>query len=187
VSAIAGSPQGRRVLVARVTGESGERIQAWRQRHDPRQAERLPPHVTLSYWAPAADALRLDEQVRHAFNRPIEVRLGGVREFDNPDGTFYVEVLDAEALDAARERLYDGRFLAIERRPAWWPWHITCVRYATGRGRDLDALRRSARDLQLDAPWQIRRIEHLQLGSGRYHPLADWDVSDQSRSLPDGR
>jgi hypothetical protein len=143
--------------------------------------------VTLSYWAPAADAALLEAQVRHAFDRRISVRLGGVRQFDNPDGTYYVEVLATQELDAARERLYDGTHLTMERRPAWWPWHVTCVRYVNGRGRDLDALRHHTRELQLDTPWQVRRIEYLQLGSGRYHPLADWDVSAQSRSLPDGR
>ena len=46
------SPPGRRVLVAVVTGEAGVRIQTWRERHDPEQARRLPPHTTLCYWAP---------------------------------------------------------------------------------------------------------------------------------------
>ena len=43
------SPQGRRVLVAVVTGDPGERIQQWREKHDPDQAHRLPPHTTLCY------------------------------------------------------------------------------------------------------------------------------------------
>ena len=104
------SPPGRRVLVAVVTGEVGARIQAWRERHDPEQAARLPPHTTLCYWAPVVEPELLERQVRHAFDRPVAVRLGSVHEFDNQDHTFYVEVLDTADLDAARARLYDGTF-----------------------------------------------------------------------------
>jgi hypothetical protein len=44
----------------------------------------------------------LERQVRHAVERPVTVRLGGVHEFGNADHTFYVEVLDPSDLDAAR-------------------------------------------------------------------------------------
>src|SRR3954464_9676265 len=89
-----GSQPGRRVLVAVVTGEVGARIQAWRERHDPEQARRLPPHTTLCYWAPVVEPDLLERQVRHAFDRPVAVRLGSVHEFGNQDHTFYLEVLD---------------------------------------------------------------------------------------------
>ena len=49
------SAQGRRVLVAVVTGVIGERVQAWRDEHDPGQARRIPPHSTLAYWPPTVD------------------------------------------------------------------------------------------------------------------------------------
>src|SRR5262245_9151246 len=89
-----GSSPRRRVLVAVVTGEVGRRIQAWRERYDIVQATRLPPHATLCYWASVEPNAALAAQVRHAFPAPIEVRLGAVREFDNAEHTFYVEVLD---------------------------------------------------------------------------------------------
>ena len=85
--------------------------------HDPEQASRLPPHTTLCYWAPTVEPELLERQVRHAFDRPISVRLGSVHEFGNADQTFYVEVLETAALDAARARLYDGTHLELPRRP----------------------------------------------------------------------
>jgi 2'-5' RNA ligase len=156
-----------------VTGEAGPRIQAWRQRHDPEQARRLPPHATLCYWAPVVEPERLERQVRHAFDRPVSVRLGGVHEFGNRDHTFYVEVQATASLDAARARLYDGRHLALPARPEW-TWHVTCVRY--GRGRDLDELRRLASELRLDLPWRIDTIAYLELRGDVYEPVAEWHV-----------
>src|SRR3954471_7333954 len=88
------SPPGRRVLVAVVTGEVGARIQRWREQHDPEQARRLPPHTTLCYWPPTVEPVILERQVRHAFDRPVSVRLGGVHEFGNWDQTLYIEVLE---------------------------------------------------------------------------------------------
>jgi hypothetical protein len=167
------SPPGRRVLVAVVTGEVGERIQAWRERYDPHQARRLPPHTTLCYWAPVVEPDLLEQQVRHAFAEPVTVRLGSVHEFDNREHTFYVEVLGAAALDAARRRLYDGTYLELSGRPDW-TWHVTCVR--DSRGRDLTLLRRAASELQLDAPWPIDTIAYLELRGDRYEPLATWPV-----------
>lgn len=169
------SPQGRRVLVAVVTGEPGARIGAWRAEHDPEQAGRIPPHATLCYWAPAvpADDPGLDAQVRHAFAEPVVVRLGGVREFGNREGTFYVAVRDTAALDAARRRLYDGTHLALPGRPDW-EWHVTCVRSA--RGRDRAALRAAAAELVLDAAWAIARVALLELRGERYESLAEWAV-----------
>lgn len=170
------SQQGRRLLVAVVTGELGVRIQAWREKHDPYQARRLPPHATLCYWAMVEDEDLLEKQVRHAFERPVIVRLGGVREFNNADHTFYVEVQDTAALDVARHRLYDGQYVILP-RPAHWTWHVTCVR--DSRGRDLDELRRAAAELRLDAPWRVTKIAHLELHDDRYEPLAEWLVGGQ--------
>jgi hypothetical protein len=167
------SPPGRRVLVAVVTGEPGERIQAWRQRYDPEQARRLPPHATLCYWPPVVEPGLLERQVRHAFDRPITVRLGSVHELDNDDHTLYVEVEDADALEAARLRLYDRTYLELPGRDRW-TWHVTCVRYGI-RG-DLDALRRAARELTLDMPWQIDTVAYLELRGDRYEPVAEWHV-----------
>ena len=168
------SPSGRRVLVAVVTGEVGARIQAWRERHDPEQARRLPSHVTLCYWAPVVEPELLERQVRHAFDRPVAVRLGSVHEFGNQDHTFYVEVLDTAPLDEARSRLYDGTFLELPGRPDW-TWHVTCVRY--GRARDLDELRRLTTELTLDTVWQLDTIAYLELRGERYEPLAEWHVT----------
>src|SRR5262245_43178687 len=168
------SPPGRRVLVAVVTGEVGARIQAWRERHDPEQARRLPPHTTLCYWAPAVEPALLERQVRHAFDSPVSVRLGSVHEFGNADHTFYLEVLDTAGLDAARARLYDGTFLDLPGRSDW-TWHVTCVRY--GNRRDLDELRRLATELTIDAVWQVDTIAYLELRGDRYEPIAEWRLT----------
>jgi 2'-5' RNA ligase len=167
------SQPGRRVLVAVVTGEAGARVQAWRERHDPEQARRLPPHATLCYWPPTVEPELLERQVRHAFDRPVAVRLGGVHEFGNQDHTFYVEVLDTADLDAARTRLYDGTHLELPRRPDW-TWHVTCVRY--GRDRDLAELRRQATELTLDLTWQVDTVAYLELRGDRYESVAAWRV-----------
>jgi hypothetical protein len=167
------SPQGRRILVAVVTGAAGERIQRWREQHDPREARRLPPHTTLCYWAPAVDPSLLERQVRHAFCAPVRARLGSVHEFDNDQLTLYVEVLDSGPLDDARERLYDGSVLALPgHRP--WTWHVTCVRES--RGRDREALLGAAAALRLDEPWQVDTVAYLELQGDRYEPLATWHV-----------
>jgi 2'-5' RNA ligase len=167
------SPPGRRVLVAIVTGDVGDRIQQWRQVHDPKQARRLPPHVTLCYWAPQDGLNALEQQVRHAFADPVTVRLGAVKEFDNKEHTFYVEVCDAAPLNTARLRLYDGthRDLPPLRE---WTWHVTCVR--DSRNRDLDELRRAAAGLYLDTTWRIDTVACLELRGERYEPVATWII-----------
>ena len=167
------SPPGRRVLVAVVTGEAGVRIQTWRERHDPEQARRLPPHTTLCYWAPVVKPELLEKQVRHAFDGPVAVRLGAVHEFGNADHTFYVEVLDTEALDAARTRLFDGTFLELPGRQSW-TWHVTCVRYS--HTRDLHELRRLASELTLDCVWEVDTVAYLELRGDRYEPVAEWHL-----------
>src|SRR5262245_48057700 len=175
------SPPRPRVLVAGVTGEAGERVGEWRRRYDPQQARRLPPHATLSYWAPplAPETYpRLEAQVRHAFDAPVTVRLGAVAEFDNAEHTLYVRVEETAPLDRARVRLYDGTHLPLPRREAggdsWWTWHVTCVR--DSRGRDRAALSRAAAELRLDLPWRVERVAYLELRGDRYVPLEEWSV-----------
>lgn len=183
MSSPSASPQGRRVLVARVTGPAGEQIQAWRERYDLVEARRLPPHLTLCYWAPVAEPAVLKAQVRHAFRHPVVVRLGAVRAFDNPEGTFYVEVLDSAALDELRRRLYDGTHLALPRRPDW-TWHVTRVRRSTGR--DVVALRRAASALDLDCPWSVDAIAYLELRGVRYETIREWHVGEPPDPYPGG-
>lgn len=168
-----GSPQGRRVLVARVTGDLGERIQAWRERFDPEQAARIPPHATLCYWAPVVDPTLLERQVRYAFDDPVRVTLGSVHQFDNADGTFYIDVQRTEALDAARRTLYDATYLELPGRTDW-TWHVTCVRYSTSR--DLSELHRAATELEINAEWTIDTVSYLELRGDRYVTIAEWDV-----------
>jgi hypothetical protein len=170
------STNGRRVLVAVVTGEPGERIQAWREEFDPTQARRLPPHATLAYWAAVdpGDEDRFNAQIRHAFPAPVPVRLGEVHEFDNEDQTFYVEVCDTDALDAARVRLFDGRHFAFPEQRQAWDWHVTVVRY--GRKVNLDVIRANTDALRLDAAWHVDTIAWLELREGIYHELRRWEL-----------
>jgi hypothetical protein len=165
----------RRVLVAVVAGELGERIQAWRERHDARYAARLPPHLTVCYRPPEAPLEAIEAQVRHAFVEPVTVRLGAVFVLTHREAPLAVAIHETDALDAARLRLFDAAHVQMGGRHDW-PWHITCVRY--GHSRDREALlAAAAQDLALDAPWLIERISYLQLGSGRYNPIAEWDLS----------
>jgi 2'-5' RNA ligase len=172
---MADSAQGRRVLVAVVTGDVGERIKEWREQHDPKLARRLPPHATLCYWLPDVALDNLDRQVRHAFPEPIRVRLGGVQEFDNVDRTFFVDVSETDVLDSARERLFDGAFVDLPAKDRHWTWHVTCVRNSVRR--DLDALRAHAAELSLNTGWEIETIACLELRGGRYLELQRWDLS----------
>ncbi len=168
-------PDRRRVLAAIVTG--GDAIQAWREAHDPQQAHRLPPHATLCYGIPNCPSEIIDAQIRHAFGQPVAVRLGGVHEFNNRDGTFYVEVRQTHDLDAMRERLYDGRYLTLPGRSDF-TWHVTCVRYPKNGERD--ALRIAARELEASLAehpiWTIDTIASLQLQDGIYHSVATWNL-----------
>jgi hypothetical protein len=165
------SPQGRRIIVAVVTGEAGDLIQAWRLRHDPVEAERLPPHTTLCYWAPTVDPEAIEKQLRHAFLQPIAVNVGPVKEFDNDQHTFYVEVSNTDALDEARRRFYDGKFLELPILTSW-TWHITCVR--DSRDRDLDYMRTAAGELVLPREWLVDTVSYLELRGKRYEQLACW-------------
>lgn len=173
------SPNGRRVLVAVVTGPLGEAIQTWRQEHDPQQARRLPPHTTLCYWAPPVnDADALDRQIRHAFPGPVAVTLGGVHEFTNRDGTFFIEVRDTDALDDARTRFFDGTFCPLDGQQDF-TWHVTCVRYPDNAKRaDLRDAARSLTDTIAEAPtWTIDTIAWLELRNGVYESLRTWTLS----------
>ncbi|MGC4105142.1 MAG: 2'-5' RNA ligase family protein [Thermomicrobiales bacterium] len=177
------SPDGRRVLVAVVSGTLGEVIQAWRQQHDPKQARRLPPHATLCYWAPPSeDADALDRQVRHAFPTPVTVSLGGVHEFTNRDGTFFVEVQGTDALNEARARLYDGTYCRLGGQQDF-TWHVTCVRYPEEAKRE--ALREAASTLSdaiANAPvWTVNTVAWLELRDGVYEPIRTWTLEPVTR------
>jgi len=71
-------------------------------------------------------------------------------------------------------RLYDGTHLELPGRPDW-TWHVTCVRNSRSRP-DLEALRRAATELDLDAAWPIDTIAYLELRGDRYEALATWQV-----------
>jgi 2'-5' RNA ligase superfamily len=164
----------RRVLVAVVPGAAGARIQAWREAHDAWRARLLPPHLTLCYRPPRVPEEAIEAQVRHAFPRPIVVRLGGVAELPNRDRTLVVEVLDAAELDQARRRLFDATFAEMGGYREW-PWHITWVRY--GIKRDSAALLAlAAQALWFDEPWTIDTISLLELRAGRYEPVVEWRI-----------
>lgn len=172
-----GSPAGRRVLVAVVTGTVGDAIQRWRTEHDPAQARRLPPHATLCYWLAPGDLAGLESQIHHAFPVQITVRLGTPAIFANADRTIYLPVEQGPdgSLDAARERLFDGHFVPL-RRERDWQWHITCVRYGI-RG-DPDTLLAVARTLPAGQPWTIDTVAALELRGDRYEALATWQISE---------
>jgi hypothetical protein len=169
------APIGRRVLVAIVRGLPGRQIQDWREEHDPKQAARLPPHLTVCYRPPPDEPLvHLETQLRHAFPTPITVRLGAVFVLPHPEAPLAVSIHEADGLDHARRRLFDATYVEMGGRQQW-PWHITCVRY--GRNRDREALLAQARQfLALDEPWTIDRISYLVLRNGRYEAMAEWVV-----------
>ena len=173
------SPEGRRILVAVVTGEAGLRIQEWREQHDPEQAKRLPPHATLCYWAPTVAPDLLEQQVRHAFPAPFDVRLGEVRHGTNDQETFYLEVLDREPLDNALDLLYDGAFVEMPERRKDWLWHVTCVRES--RGRDQEALMQAAQALKIDVPWTVYTVAYMEFRGGAYSWLAFWNLQAQEQ------
>src|SRR5262245_58646133 len=131
------TPGGRRVLVALVPGELGDRVQAWSERYDPKHATRLPAHLTVCYRPPEAPFESIEAQVRHAFSGPLTVRLGGVFVLAHAEMPLAVSVHATTPLDQARQRLFDGTHVQMGGRQEW-PWHITCVRY--GHSRDRDAL-----------------------------------------------
>ena len=161
-------------MVAVVTGEAGRRIQAWRELHDPEQAHRLPPHATLCYWAPDVDEDELEQQVLHAFQEPVRVKLGGVKRSDNDQRTFFVELGETEALGRALRQLYDGTHVEMPALNGGWKWHVTCVR--DSRERDEAALWQAAESLQLGCEWRVRQVSYLQLCDDQYVELASWSV-----------
>ena len=115
---------------------------------------------------------------RYAFDEPVTVRLGRVREFDNRESTFYVEVLETLGLDRARDRLYDGAHLRLEAARAW-TWHVTCVRASRGRA-DRAALCAAAQAFRVDLQWAIDTIGYLELRGDRYKTLREWTVVGQA-------
>lgn len=165
----------RRAIVAVVDGVLGDQIQAWRERYDARHATLLPPHLTLCYRPPDAPLADLEAQVRHAFARPILVRLGPVFVLSHREAPLAVSIHATDELEAARQRLFDGTHVQMGGRHEW-PWHITCIRY--GYKRDCEVLlATAAQELALDAPWLIERISYLELREGRYRPVAEWDLN----------
>jgi 2'-5' RNA ligase len=162
----------RRVLVAVVPGVAGQRIQAWREAHDAWRSRLLPPHLTLCYRPPRVPASQIEAQVRHAFPRPVAVRLGGVTELPNRDRTLVVEVLDAADLDRARRLLFDTTFAEMGGYREW-PWHITWVRYGI-KCDSAALLALAAHDLSFDQPWTIDTVSLLELRAGRYESVAEW-------------
>jgi 2'-5' RNA ligase len=171
------SPQGRRIIVAVVTGKAGKAIQSWRMIHDPKEATRLPPHATLCYWAPDAPTEEIEKQVRHAFPAPVEVRLGGVQIGDNDQRTMFVEVLDQKPLDAGLQRLCDGSYVDFPPLRDW-RWHVTCVRDT--RGRDVEELASAAACLLLDEAWSFDTVALLELRGDAYEPIATWNLAASS-------
>jgi 2'-5' RNA ligase len=167
------APAPRRVLVTVIGGEVGERIQAWREAHDPRRAQLLPPHLTLCYRPPAAALSLIEAQVRYAFPGPVTVRLGGVAQLPNRDGTLVVEVSGCADLDLARHRLFDRTHVEMGGYREW-PWHITWLRYGIRRDDCAALLASAKRDLRFDAPWTIDSVSLLELRDGRYEPITDW-------------
>jgi len=169
-------PAGRRVLVAVVPGEMGERIQAWRERHDAKHAARLPPHLTVCYRPPVEAPLKaIEAQVRHAFSGPLTVRLGEVFVLAHAEAPLAVSVHDTDQLDEARRRLFDAMHVEMGGRHEW-PWHITCIRY--GHSRDREALlAAAAQELALNTPWHINQISYLELRDGRFEVLAEWSLN----------
>ena len=164
----------KRVLVAVVPGEAGARIQAWRAAHDGWRSRLLPPHLTLCYRPPHVPDVQIAAQVRHAFPRPVAVRLGGVAQLPNRDGTLVVEVLETAELDLARRRLFDATHAEMGGYREW-PWHITWVRF--GVQRDSAALLELAQhELRFDLPWTIDRLSLLELRAGRYEPSAEFPL-----------
>jgi hypothetical protein len=172
----------RRVLVAVVPGAAGERIQAWRAAHDAWRSRLLPPHLTLCYRPPHAPLGDIAAQVRYAFPGPLAVRLGGVAELPNRDRTLVVEVLDAAELDAARRRLFDATYAEMGGYREW-PWHITWVRYGI-KCDSAAMLALAAEGLWFDEPWTIDTISLLELHSGRYEEIAQYNLATWSGAGP---
>jgi hypothetical protein len=166
------SEPGRRVLLAVVPGEVGQRLQSWRARDDPVRARLLPPHLTLCYRPPSVAPAAIEQQVRHAFPEPVRVRLHGFTELPNRDHTLAVRIVECEALDEARRRLFDATYVELGGYRDW-PWHITWVRYGVNRDR-AGLLTLASREFPLDEPWSIDTVSLLERRKTDYHILADW-------------
>ena len=141
-----------------------------------RQAQRLPPHLTICYRPPLEPLEALAAQVRRGFPAPVAVRLGPVFVLAHREAPLAVSILDTAALDDARRRLFDGAHVQMGGR-AEWPWHITCIRYGAQRDRPA-LLAAAATELNLDMPWTIDRLSYLSLRDGRYEPVAEWELGE---------
>lgn len=172
------------MIVAPVTGATGDHIQAWRQKFDPQQALRLPPHATVLYWAnlESDQDAALTAQIHHAFPGPISVQLGEVKQFPNADQTRYIEIKDTAELDAARSRLFDGTHLMLPGQRQTWDWHVTVVRYAVEA--DMSVIEPAIAELVLDEPWLVDTLLLLELRNGLYHQVTRWDL--RQRELAPG-
>ncbi|MBV9171378.1 MAG: 2'-5' RNA ligase family protein [Chloroflexi bacterium] len=164
---------GRRVLVAPVDGALGRRIQAWRETHDPPYAAVMGPHLTLCYQPTPAASELIEAQVRHALPGPLNINLSTVGELGNRDCTLCIAITETSELDAARERLFDGRFVQLEGYRTW-RWHVTLVR--NGRARDRAALvAHAARELRVEGErLEMRTVELLERGPERYEAIGRW-------------
>lgn len=162
--------------MAPVTGALGDHIQAWRLKYDPQQAERLPPHATVLYWANLEDDqdAALEAQIRHAFPGPVEVHLTEVKQFLNPDQTRYIEVTETNDLDAARARLFDCTHLLLPEQRQTWEWHVTIVRY--GIKADMSVIKPAISQLSLQKTRVVDTLLLLELRDGIYHEVTRWDL-----------
>jgi hypothetical protein len=127
--------------------------------------------VTLCYWAPDEPIEAIGRQVHHAFPRPVLVRHDGVRQGDNDQGTLFVEVIDQAPLSDGLKRLYDGTHVIFPPLRDWL-WHVTCVRDT--RGRDVEALKRSAADLRIEVPWLFDTVSLMELRGEKYEAVETW-------------
>lgn len=155
---------GRNLLQIRVTGEPGRIIQEFRERHDPVEATRHQPHVSLRYWPHATGPEppgTLEAQVRHAFDRPVTVTLGRAEPLPRDKDVLAVTLAGHSGLDRAEGRLFDGSIHASAAftREMHRTWHITCVRSIKGGSRD--AVADAGRMLVLDRAWTVDTVEYL--------------------------
>lgn len=111
-------------------GELAARVQALRQRHDPKTARITAPHVTLAgtYWrdGPATPenetpAIARLEALRDHL-APFEMRLGGVRSFLPLNSVLYLHVEPAAGLLAVRRALLE--VLGMDKHQQFVP-HLT--------------------------------------------------------------
>ena len=116
----------------------------------------------------------MERQVLHSFAEPVVVELGRVKQGDNDQRTFFVEMKQTEPLARALRMLYDGTHVGMPALNGAWKWHVTCVR--DSRNRDLDALWLAAKELDMACSWPVSQVSYLQLKGHRYEEIASWRV-----------